>query len=147
MTLSRVAADGEDLSEAEEGPGYSVDGTIMQLRPTIRVEPGDTLQLDIDWEVTLPQNGSGRMGHSDREMYFVAYWFPKMALLDDLRLWNDQPYLGAAEFYDGFADYDVELTVPVDWTVMATGVLQNRTTSFRQSRSSASPRRRRRTSS
>ena len=125
VTLTRVSADGEELSEVEEGPGYEVDGTLLQVRPTIRVEPGDTLQLDIDWEVTLPQNGAGRMGHSDREIYFVAYWFPKMVLLDDLRLWNAQPYLGPAEFYEGFGDYSVELTVPAGWTVMATGTLDN----------------------
>jgi len=125
VTLTGVSADGEELRESTEGPGYEVDGTLMQLRPTIRLEPGDTLQLDIDWEVTLPQNGSGRMGYSNREMYFVGYWFPKMVLFDDLRLWNAEPYLGPAEFYDGFADYDVSLTVPVNWTVAATGTLQN----------------------
>lgn len=125
VTLKRVVADGEELAEGKEGPGWQVDGTLMQIRPTIRMEAGDTLELQIDWEVTLPQNGVGRMGYSEREMYFVAYWFPKMALFDDLRLWNAQPYLGQAEFYDGFGDYAVRLTVPVNWTVMATGTLQN----------------------
>ena len=84
-----------------------------------------SLELGLAWEVTLPQNGAGRMGHSNREMYLVAYWFPKMALLDDLRVWNAQPYLGNAEFYDGFADYSVSLRVPENWTVMATGTLEN----------------------
>lgn len=128
VTLTRVAADGEELAahdQLDEGPGYRVEGTLLELRPTIRLEPGDTLELDLAWEVTLPQNGAGRMGHSNREMYLVAYWFPKMALLDDLRVWNAQPYLGNAEFYDGFADYSVSLRVPENWTVMATGTLEN----------------------
>ncbi len=127
VTIRSLAADGEALSErpAAEGPGYQVDGTILQVSPTIRLEPGDTLQLDIEWEFTVPQDGAGRMGHSDREMYFVAYWFPKVAVFDNLRGWSQQPYLGNAEFYDEFGDYDVRLSVPSGWTVMATGELQN----------------------
>ena len=87
ITITSLAADGEDLLErpASEGAGWEVDGTLMEVRPTIRLEPGDTLQLDIDWEVTLPQRGAGRMGHSDKEVYFVAYWFPKMGVFDNLR--------------------------------------------------------------
>lgn len=127
VTITRLAADGEELEErpADEGPGWEVDGTLMRVRPTIRVEAGDTLQLDIDWEVTLPQRGAGRMGHSDKEVYFVAYWFPKMGVFDNLRGWSAQPYMGNAEFYDEFGDYDVEISVPEGWTVMATGDLQN----------------------
>ena len=127
VTLTSVFADGEELNEGdlEAGPSYRVDGTLLELRPSLPVEEGDTLELEIGWEVTLPQNGSGRMGHSDHEMYFVAYWFPKIAVFDDLRLWDAEPYLGNAEFYDGFADYTVALTVPAGWTVMATGSLEN----------------------
>jgi Peptidase family M1 domain len=127
VTIKRLAADGEELTEhpLSEGPGYEIDGTIMEVRPSIRLERGDTLQLDIDWEVTLPQHGVGRMGYSDKEVYFVGYWFPKMGVFDNLRGWSAEPYLGNGEFYDEFGDYEVELTVPTDWTVMATGDLEN----------------------
>jgi len=127
VTLTSVYADSIEMSEGDlaDGPGYEIDGTLMTLRPDVPLEEGDTLQLDFSWEVTLPQNGSGRMGHSDREVYFVAYWFPKMAVFDDLRLWDAEPYLGNAEFYDAFADYTVDLTVPAGWTVMGTGTLTN----------------------
>lgn len=127
VTINSLSADGEALMERPlgEGPGYRIDGTLMEVRPTIRLEPGDTLQLDIEWEVTLPQSGAGRMGHSHREVYFVAYWFPKMAVFDNIRGWNPDQYLGNAEFYDEFGDYEVDISVPEGWTVMATGELQN----------------------
>ncbi len=48
-----------------------------------------------------------------------------MAVYDDLRGWDDQPYLGRAEFYEGYGDYHVDLTVPSGWTVWATGTLEN----------------------
>jgi hypothetical protein len=122
VTLTRVMAGGVEL---EEDAGYEVEGTLMQIRLGAPVGEGDTVDVEIDWTVTLPQNGAGRMGHSDREMYFVAYWFPKLAVFDALRGWDAQPYLGGAEFYDAFADYTAALTVPEGWTVMATGELQN----------------------
>jgi hypothetical protein len=127
IELGRVTVAGQELEEGDlrAGPAYSVENTVMTVRPPETVEAGDTVTLELDWEVTLPQNGSGRMGHSDREMYFIAYWFPKMAVFDDLRGWDAEPYLGGAEFYDSFGDYRVSLTVPAGWTVMATGNLDN----------------------
>jgi hypothetical protein len=129
VTLRRVQV-GEDSLEVREdlqqGPGYQIDGTVMELRPPGPLEQGDTLRLEIDWEMTVPQKGiAERMGHSNHEVYFLAYWFPKMAVLDDLRVWDAEPFLGTGEFYDGFGDYTVSLTVPVDWSVIATGTLGN----------------------
>jgi hypothetical protein len=130
LTLTRVAARDQDLEVREalaDGPGYRVEGTLMELRPPGQVQQGDTLRLEIDFALTVPQKGiDGRMGHSeDRGMYFVAYWFPRMAVLDDLRVWDAEPFLGRGEFYDGFADYTVALSVPQHWSVIGTGTLEN----------------------
>jgi hypothetical protein len=128
VTLRRVQVGETTLAEGdlEDGPGYQVDGTIMELRPPSALEQGDSLRLEIEWEMTVPQKGiAERMGHSNHEVYFLAYWFPKVAVLDDLRIWDAEPFLGTGEFYDGFADYTVSLTVPVDWSVLATGTLSN----------------------
>jgi hypothetical protein len=127
VELTRVTAMGEDLQEGDlrMGPSYAVEGTVMSLRPPSDLEVGDTLTLEIDWAVTLPQNGSGRMGNSQGEVFFVAYWFPKMAVFDDVRGWDAEPYMSGSEFYDDFGDYRVSLSVPGGWTVMATGDLEN----------------------
>jgi hypothetical protein len=127
ITVGRVAAGGSRLTEQPltEGPAYAIEGTILAVRPSAPVRAGGTLDLEVEWSFRVPQNSAGRMGHSDREVYFVAYWFPKMAVLDDLRTWDAEPYLSAAEFYDGFGDYRVTLQVPAGWTVMATGELEN----------------------
>ncbi len=127
VQLTRVAVNGTELSEGNlrQGAAWAVDGTVLAIRPPQAVPAGGQAVVEVDWTVTLPQNGAGRMGHSDREIYLVAYWFPKMAVMDDLRGWDFEPYLGGAEFYDEFGDYNVSLTVPAGWTVMATGELQN----------------------
>jgi hypothetical protein len=127
VALSGVTVAGVELSEGDlrTGPGYQVEGTVMTLRPPEPVGVGDTVSLSFAWTTVLPQNGSGRMGYSDKEVYLVAYWFPKMAVFDDLRGWDAEPYLSSAEFYDGFGDYRARLSVPSGWTVMATGSLEN----------------------
>jgi len=129
--LARVSAQGQDLEDKPlaDGPAYQVvSGGLLQIRTPAPVSQGDTLRLEIEYAFDVPQNGiNGRMGHSSHEVYMMAYWFPKMAVLDDLLNgnWDAEPFLGAGEFYDEYGDYSVAITVPEDWTVMATGELQN----------------------
>jgi Peptidase family M1 domain len=127
VVISRVVVEGEKLGLAnlQQSPGYVVDGTALWIRPVSPLAENHAVTIEIDWSVVLPQSGSGRMGYSDREVYLVAYWFPKMAVLDDLNGWDIEPYQGNAEFYDEYGDYDVSITVPGGWTVMATGDLEN----------------------
>ena len=118
MVLRSVTVDG--------APGsWSTRGTLLLVRPPSPIPSGGTTTIAIDWEEILPQSSSGRVGWSDREVYFVGYWYPRMAVYDDLRGWDAEPYRGTAEFYDDFGDYRVSLTVPAGWTVMATGTLEN----------------------
>ncbi len=129
MQLQAVRVDGTAVAplsgQGDERVGYQVDGTLMTIPLDRPVSPGAVVEVEVEWTNILPRNGAGRMGHSDGEMFFVAYWFPRMAVYDDLRGWDAEPYLGGAEFYHEFGDYDASLTVPAGWTVMATGELLN----------------------
>jgi hypothetical protein len=116
---------GEASGRGARAPFYAVEGTLLHVALGRRLEPGDSVQLEVAFGETLPQNGTGRMGHSAHQVYFVAYWFPKVAVFDDLRGWDAEPFLGRAEFYDAFDDYRVAITVPAGWTVMATGTHTN----------------------
>src|SRR5690625_6832318 len=62
----------------------------------------------------------------DGDVYYLGYWYPQIAVYDDVRGWVADQYLGNGEFYMGFADYNVSLTVPEGWLVSATGDLVNR---------------------
>ena len=64
------------------------------------------------------------MGH-DGPLYEIAQWYPRMAVYDDVKGWNHEPYIGAGEFYLEYGDFDVTLTVPDANIVAATGELQN----------------------
>lgn len=127
MALARVAVAGLEAFEveSEEEVGYQVLGSLLRVHPPEAVAQGESLELEVAWSFLVPRSGFGRMGHSDHEVYFIGYWFPKIGVYDDLRGWDAEPYLGGAEFYDSFADYRAALTVPSGWTVAATGTLQN----------------------
>jgi Peptidase family M1 domain len=125
MDLGRVAVQGQELKEGqEEGPGYDVDGTIMHLRLPRPLPPGGSVTFDFSWRLRIPPDGAPR-GGQDGETFYISYWYPQVAVYDDVNGWQTDQYLGNAEFYMGYGNYDVALTVPAGWLVNATGRLQN----------------------
>ncbi len=123
--LSRVAVQGQELKPVEkEGVGYEVDGTIMRIRLPRPLAPGESAELDFSWRLRIPPDGAPR-GGQDGETFYINYWYPQMAVYDDVTGWQIDQYLGNAEFYMGYGNYDVELTVPEGWLVTSTGKLIN----------------------
>ncbi|MEX1063106.1 MAG: M1 family metallopeptidase [Balneolaceae bacterium] len=106
--------------------GYLVDATRMLIVLDEPLNAGDSIDLEISWSFEVPDQGaSGRMGKSRGNLFHIAYWYPKMSVYDDVNGWFTDPFLGNAEFYHGFADYELEITLPDNWLVMATGELLN----------------------
>jgi hypothetical protein len=125
IDLDRVAAQGAALAAGSgDAPGYDVNGTIMRLRLPKPLPPGGTADFAFDWRLRVPPDGAPR-GGQDGEVYFMNYWYPQMAVYDDINGWQIDQYLGNAEFYMGYGNYDVSITVPAGWVVTSTGTLQN----------------------
>lgn len=107
-------------------PGqYAVHGTVMWIPLPRPLPPTDSLHVDLAWSYTPPPApADGREGH-DGHVYFMGYWYPQVAVYDDVDGWVTDPYLLQAEFYMDPADYDVRIAVPRGWVVGATGTLRN----------------------
>lgn len=131
MELGRVVAQGatipalpgSSLAAATRG-GYTVDGTRMRVRLPRALAPGDSADLDFQWTFTIPPDGAPREG-TDGEVFMIAYWYPQVAVYDDVGGWHRDPYLATSEFYMGYGDYDVAITVPEGWLIGGTGTLAN----------------------
>ncbi len=136
MTLTRVAANGSALTE-QAAPGararprgagsgsYVVDGTVMWMTLGTPLAPHDSATLELSWSYVPPLTpADGRQGRDDH-LYLMGYWYPQIAVYDDVSGWVADPYMLEAEFYMDHADYDVRVTVPHGWTVGATGTLLN----------------------
>ena len=84
------------------------------------------LNLEVSWEFKMPGKPDSRIGTYGDSAYFVAYWYPQIAVYDDIHGWDALGYDGEHEFYTTAGNFDVELTVPNGILVWATGTLQNR---------------------
>jgi hypothetical protein len=108
---------------------YEIDGTMMEIKLDRAVQPvGGELEIEVDFAFTIPESGADRMGRlkvKKGTVYELAQWYPRVFVYDDVNGWNAMPYLGQGEFYLEFGDFDVEITVPRDFIVAATGELQN----------------------
>jgi Peptidase family M1 domain len=125
IELNRVVAQGKELKPGTgESAGYQVDGTIMRIRLPQPLPPGGSATFDFAWRLRIPPDGAPR-GGQDGETFYINYWYPQMAVYDDVSGWQIDQYLGNAEFYMGYGNYDVALTLPAGWLVDATGTLQN----------------------
>ncbi len=124
MEILRLAIAGQTLEKHDIGTGYSIDGTVMSIRPPRALAPHDSIDIDVAWAFQVPSDGAPREGTTG-DVFMVAYWYPQFAVYDDVNGWQLDPYLGASEFYMDYADYDVNISVPQGWLIGATGTLTN----------------------
>ncbi len=129
LELERVVVGGAEIHALEggdEGAGYQVSSTRLFLRPPSPVPPGGSIELAFDFGFDVPQQGaSGRMGYSGDELFYLAYFYPQMAVYDDVEGWDTDRFTGQAEFYADFGRYDVTIDAPAGWLVEGTGALAN----------------------
>ena len=106
---------------AAERTGF---GTTMRVDLAKALAPGAVAEIAIKWHFTVPPYGAGRMGH-DGTLYELGQWYPRVAVYDDVKGWNHEPYIGAGEFYLEYGKFDVNVTLPASYVVAATGRLLN----------------------
>jgi hypothetical protein len=98
--------------------------TLTKLDLAQPLAPGKTATIEMAWTFLVPEHGADRMGR-DGALYEIAQWYPRVAVYDDLRGWNLDPYLGQGEFYLEYGDFNLSVTVPAGYVVAATGTLTN----------------------
>ena len=130
----------DDLTDGTQINSLSLNGTGVDLSNTgvvqrtatnmhVQLEnpllPNDSLIMEMDWFFSVPSKRQVRMGKYSENIMFVSYWYPQIAVYDDVDGWDELEYLGTVEFYNDFNTYNVTIHVPQDYKVWATGVLQN----------------------
>ncbi len=84
---------------------------------------GGSITISTPFRVKVPDGKFSRLGHTGQS-YHITQWFPKPAVFDQSG-WHAMPYLTQGEFYSEFGSYDVTITLPANYVVGATGLLQN----------------------
>ena len=113
-----------------EGQTQAVDtrriaGTDWNIR-TPAIATGKAVNVSLDFSYSLNKTSHMRTGQVDSGSAFIAYFFPRIAVYDDIDGWNRNPYIGSQEFYNDFCNFNVDITVPGNCMVWATGDLSNR---------------------
>lgn len=101
-----------------------VNGTNMVVTG-VPVLSKQTVKVVVEFSFTLNKGSHIRTGEIEEGAAFIAYFFPRIAVYDDLDGWNMNEYLGTHEFYNDFCNFNVSVTVPDNYLVWATGDLQN----------------------
>ena len=98
--------------------GNPEDRTLMVVPLPEPVEPLGTAQIELEWSAAIPRTFA-RTGFRGN-FFFLAQWFPKLAVLE-AGGWNAHQFHAGTEFYSDYGEYDVRITVPSDYVVGATG--------------------------
>jgi hypothetical protein len=97
---------------------------IARLLLNEPLKPGASITIRTPFHVKIPQ-ATSRLGHVGQS-YQITQWYPKPAVYDR-KGWHQMPYLDQGEFFSEFGSFDVKITLPANYNVGATGVLQTAT--------------------
>lgn len=99
--------------------------TLMYVGLDQSIQPGEEINIEIDWELKIPKYIPIRMGTYEGENFMIAYWYPRIAVYDDIDGWQSIPHTGSCEYYNDYGNYEVEITMPDNYLVWSSGKLQN----------------------
>jgi hypothetical protein len=115
---------------------YTINATMMRIDLPQALGPNQKFVFSVEWSFNINDRMKGLTpndGRSGMELfpqdgnyvYIIAQWFPRMCVYDDVVGWQNKQFLGQGEFTLTFGNYMVNLTVPADHIVAATGMVQN----------------------
>ena len=117
LKVNNLLQDGKEVSLVDAE-------TILEVLLNKPLAPGESTVFDLEFEGQVP-DVVRRAGKNSSEgvAFSMAQWYPKMAEYDR-EGWNTDPYIGR-EFHGVWGDFDVKITLDKDYTVAASGYLQN----------------------
>ena len=125
--MSVTNIDGSNLS-------YTINQTMMRINLPKPLASGSTFKFNIKWwyNINNHRTDGGRSGFEHFEdgnnNYVIAQFFPRLCVYDNVEGWQNEQFWGRSEFALEFGDYTVNITIPDDHMLGATGVLKNEST-------------------
>ena len=118
-----------NMKYIQNDDGNEHDQTVLQVPLVKPVLPGESIKIDLDWVTKIP-NVMPRTGYN-KDYYFMVQWFPKVGVYEPAGMryaktgqWNCHQYHSNGEYYSDFGNYKVDIIVPKDYIVGASGSLK-----------------------
>jgi len=118
MHVDRFAVNGTAAPWQDDGRFF----TWRPVRLPAPLMPHDSVRLAFDWHYEISRE-AGREGMLDSTTWYLAYFYPRVAVYDDYNGWDTMDFTDLQEFYSDFNDYDVTVRVPANFIVWGTGTL------------------------
>ncbi|RTY93084.1 MULTISPECIES: M1 family metallopeptidase [unclassified Flavobacterium] len=126
------------VKDAKGNPlSFTINQTMMRINLETPMKPGEKFSFAINWwyNINNYRAEGGRSGYelfekSGNKLYVIAQFYPRMAVYNDVEGWQNMQFWGTGEFTLPFGDFDVNITVPADHIMEATGDLMNRSEVF-----------------
>jgi hypothetical protein len=128
----------DQVKDAKGSPmSYTINETMMRINLATPLKPGEKISLAIKWwyNINNYRKEGGRSGYElfekdGNKLYVIAQFYPRMAVYNDVEGWQNMQFWGSGEFALPFGNFDVNITVPADHVIDATGELTNRAEVF-----------------
>ena len=128
----------EYVKDAKGNPlSYVINQTMMRINLVTPLKPGEKFIFSTKWWYNINDyiKDGGRSGYEPFEkegnkLYVIAQFYPRMAVYNDVEGWQNMQFWGGGEFALPFGNFDVNVTVPADHVMDATGELMNRSEVF-----------------
>ncbi|WP_299164765.1 M1 family metallopeptidase [uncultured Eudoraea sp.] len=112
---------------------YTINQTMMRIDLPQVLKSGSQVSFSIKWWYNIPdhtidraRSGYEYFAKDGNRSYVIAQFFPRMAVYSDVEGWQNYQFWGRGEFALPFGNYEVNITVPADHILDATGELTNR---------------------
>ncbi|MFV8224852.1 M1 family metallopeptidase [Christiangramia aquimixticola] len=123
----------EEVSRNGSPLKYTINQTMMRVDMAQPLKSGESYTFKIKWNYNVNNHvtNRARSGYElfpkdGNKAYVIAQFFPRMAVYNDVEGWQNYQFWGNGEFALPFGNYEVNITVPADHVMEATGELQNR---------------------
>jgi len=127
---------GDKISKLTDATGkalqYTINKTMMRVELPAPLKPGQQFIFNVGWSYKIPDRFTqfGRGGYEyfpddGNYLFTMSQWYPRLCVYSDFQGWQNHQFAGAGEFALTFGDFKVEITVPADHVVGATGECQN----------------------
>jgi len=111
---------------------YTINYTMMRVDLPKALKSGESFTFQVKWRYKIPERMKigGRGGYEyfeedGNDLFTISQWYPRMCVYSDYQGWNHKQFTGRGEFALVFGDFEVNMDVPADHIIAATGECQN----------------------